>query len=82
MGLLNLIDIEHIIFWYTVSVCWRDANILVLPRIRDFLLILYVYVYVYVCMCMYIYLYVYVYVYIYICIYFNIIFYQCLYIIL
>ena len=49
-----------ILFWHTVSVCWRDANILVLPRHQrlsiDFICIcvcscMYVYVYLHTCVC-------------------------------
>ena len=41
-----------ILFWQTFSVCWRDANILILPRHQRLsidLICMYIYIYIYIC---------------------------------
>ena len=64
-----------IFFGHTVSVCWRDANILVLPRHQRLSIDLHIcicmcmyvcvciftHIYIYICICMCVYIYIYVY---------------------
>ena len=63
---------NSILCWHIVSVCWRDTNILVLPRhqrlsidlhiFKCIRVCMYVYVHLHICMYMYVYMYIYVYV--------------------
>ena len=54
-----------ILFWHTVSVCWRDANILVLPRHQRLSIDLHICICICICVCMYVYVYLHIYIYIY-----------------
>ena len=58
-----------ILFWHTVSVRWRDANILVLPRHHrfsiDFICICII-MCMYICVCIFTYIYMCIYIYIYV----------------
>ena len=58
-----------ILFWHTVSVCWRDADILVLPRHPRLSIDLHICICICVCMYVYVYLHIYMYMYVYIYIY-------------